>query len=111
MTYDLDRNERETARIADKQSRLYKWIGAITIAAIASFGYVVLTLFNPSLPASITFILIGLFCFCAIKGVALRNEIVAAKQRQMRDQLTIAPSGLGKVGSMRGRYTVSTEQP
>ncbi|MCZ4354718.1 hypothetical protein O4H61_19600 [Roseovarius aestuarii] len=111
MTYDLDRYERETARIAEKQSRLYKWIGAITVAAFASFGYVALTLFNPALPATITVFLIGLFCFCAIKGVALRNEIVAAKQRQMRGPFMIAPSGLGKVGSMRGRYTVSTGQP
>ncbi len=56
MTYEerLERNEREFARIAEKQTRLYKWIAGITVAAVACFGYAALTNFNPALPAAIT---------------------------------------------------------
>ena len=113
MTYEerLEQNERETARIAEKQTRLYKWIAGITVAAVACFGYAALTIFNPALPATITFLLFGLFGFCAIKGVALRNEIIAAKQHQIRDMMIVAPSGRDTNGLIRGRYGISTEHP
>ena len=113
MTYEerLERNEREFARIAEKQTRLYKWIAGITVAAVAFFGYAAVTIFNPALPATVTFISFGAFGFCAIKGVALRDEIVAAKQLQIRDMMIVAPSGRDKDNLMRGRYSISTEHP
>lgn len=113
MTYEerLEQHERETARIAEKQTRLYKWIAGITIAAVACFGYAALTIFNPALPTTVTFLLFGLFGFCSIKGVALRGEIIDAKQRQIRDMMIVAPSGRDTDGLVRGRYSISAEHP
>ena len=113
MTYEdrLEQHERETARIAEIQLRLYKWAGAFTVALVACFGYAALTIFKPALPASITFILFGLVGVCAIKAIALRDELVAAKRRQQRDMMIVAPSRGDHEDLVRGRYTVSTEHP
>tara|TARA_R100001369_G_scaffold19965_1_gene36299 strand:+ start:3208 stop:3549 length:342 start_codon:yes stop_codon:yes gene_type:complete len=113
MTYEerLEQHERETARIAEKQTRLNKYIAGITIAAVACFGYAALTIFNPALPTTVTFLLFCLFGFCSIRGVALRDEIISAKQRQIRDMIIVAPNGRDTNGLVRGRYGISTEHP
>lgn len=85
MTYDADRHERDTARIAEKQTRLYKWIAGFTVAAIVCFGYAALSIFHFALPATITLILFGVFSFCAIKSVVLRDEIAAARRQMNRE--------------------------
>ena len=98
MTYDerFEARERERARIAEKETRRFKWAAGCATSLIGIAGYAVLSILYPPVPVFAAFVLFGFFLICLLKAVELRNEINRATNRLVWDHPIVAPTGHGK---------------